>query len=70
MKRLGIQWDRARIEGRTYVHVGLYVDSPTKQRTTTKVAAFITAVAFGVFMLWVFPDVDTAPTANLTEVQR
>jgi uncharacterized protein (DUF736 family) len=26
MKRFGIQWDKTRINGRDYVHVGLYVD--------------------------------------------
>ena len=40
MKRFGIQWDSTRINGRNYVHVGLYVDSPDKKRTAARVAAF------------------------------
>lgn len=59
MKRLGIEWDRRRIDGRQYVHVGFYVDAPDKRRTAARVAAVIAVVAFAVFMVFAFPDVDT-----------
>lgn len=59
MKRLGIEWDRRRIDGKNYVHVGFYVDAPDKRRTAARVAAVIAATAFAAFMLFAFPDVDT-----------
>ena len=62
MKRIGMQWDRARIDGRTYVHVGVYVDSPDKRRTTAKIAAIIAVLAFAAMTYVIAPDVDIHTT--------
>lgn len=55
MKRFGLEWDAQRIDGRRYVHVGLYLDSPDKRRTGARVAAFITVMAFVLFVSFMMP---------------
>ena len=65
MKRLGLQWDTTRINGRRYVHVGLYLDSPDKRRTGARVAAFITVLAFVLFMSFMMPDPVHTPMVDV-----
>lgn len=65
MKRCGIQWDSTRINGRKYVHVGLYVDSPDKRRTAARVAAFVTVLAFAMFMMLLSPDPVHTPMVDV-----
>ena len=64
MNRFGIQWNRVTINGRTYVHCGLYLDSPNRRRAGAYLAAAITIAAFVALMV-LFPDVDTAPTIDV-----
>lgn len=68
MKRFGLQWDSARIDNRTYVHVGLYVDSPTKSRTSARIAAVIFVILFMAVSYYLVPDVDIH-TPQITEVR-
>lgn len=65
MKRFGIQWDTTRINGRNYVHVGLYVDSPDKKRTAARVAAFVTVLAFIMAVTLLTPDPVHTPTVDV-----
>jgi hypothetical protein len=65
MKRFGIQWDKTRINGRDYVHVGLYVDSPDKKRTAARVAAFVAVLAFIVAVTLLTPDPVHTPTVDV-----
>jgi hypothetical protein len=65
MKRIGIQWDLQRKDGRDYVHVGLYVDSPDKKRTAARVAAFVTVLAFIVAVTLLTPDPVHTPTVDV-----
>lgn len=65
MKRLGIEWDATRIDGKRYVHVGLYVDSPDKRRTAARVAAFVTVLAFAVTVMLMTPDPVHTPTVDV-----
>ena len=66
MNRFGIQWNRREIDGRTYVHVGLYLDSPNRRRAGAYVAAAVAIFAFVALMIS-FPDVDTAPTIDVVQ---
>jgi hypothetical protein len=65
MKRFGIQWDKTRINGRSYVHVGLYLDSPDKKRTAARVAAFVTVLALIVDVTLLTPDPVHTPTVDV-----
>lgn len=65
MKRCGIQWDSTRINGRRYVHMGLYLDSPDKHRTGARVAAFITVLAFVLFVSFMMPDTVHTPMIDV-----
>ena len=65
MKRFGIQWDSHEHDGRTYVHVGLYVDSPDKKRTAARVAAFVTVLAFIMAVTFLTPDPVHTPTVDV-----
>ena len=65
MKRFGVEWDATRIDGRRYVHVSLYVESPDKRRTAARVAAFVTVLAFGVAVMLLTPDPVHTPTVDV-----
>ena len=65
MKRFGIEWDATRIDGRKYVHVGLYVESPDKRRTAARVAAFVTVLAFVMAVTLLTPDPVHTPTVDV-----
>ena len=65
MKRFGIQWDSHDHNGRKYVHVGLYVDSPDKKRTAARVAAFVTVLAFIMAVTLLTPDPVHTPTVDV-----
>lgn len=65
MKRFGIQWDSHEHDGRKYVHVGLYVDSPDKKRTAARVAAFVTVLAFIMAVTFLAPDPVHTPTVDV-----
>lgn len=65
MKRFGIQWDSHEHDGRKYVHVGLYVDSPDKKRTAARVAAFVTVLAFIMAVTFLTPDPVHTPTVDV-----
>lgn len=65
MKRFGVEWDATRIDGRRYVHVGLYVESQDKRRTAARVAAFVTVLAFGVAVMLLTPDPVHTPTVDV-----
>lgn len=65
MKRFGIEWDATRIDGRKYVHVGLYVESPDKRRTAARVAALVTVLAFVMAVTLLTPDPVHTPTVDV-----
>lgn len=65
MKRFGVEWDATRIDGRRYVHVGLYVESQDKRRTAARVAAFVTVLAFAVAVILLTPDPVHTPTVDV-----
>ncbi len=68
MIRIGIEFDRTTVNGRTYRRIAPFIEGPNVRRTAAYIAAAITVFAFAAVALYLTDVPPTHPTVDVAAV--